>query len=36
MITTHPARESSVQKSLELAAELEVVQEISSLLRIED
>ena len=36
VITTHPARESSVQKSLELAAKLEVVQEISSLLRIEE
>ena len=36
VITTHPARESSVQRSLKLAANLEVVQEISSLLRIED
>jgi homoserine dehydrogenase len=36
VITTHPARESSVQKSLELASKLEVVQEISSLLRIEE
>ena len=36
VITTHPARESSVQKSLKLAADLEVVQEINSLLRIED
>ncbi len=36
VITTHPARESAVQKSLELAANLEVVQEISSLLRIEE
>ena len=36
VITTHPARESSVQKSLELAANLEVVQEINSLLRIEE
>ena len=36
VITTHPARESSVQKSLELAENLEVVQEINSLLRIED
>ncbi len=36
VITTHPARESSVQKSLELVANLEVVQEISSLLRIEE
>ena len=36
VITTHPARESWVQKALGLAAELEVVQEISSLLRIED
>ncbi len=36
VITTHPARESSVQKALKLAANLEVVQEISSLLRIED
>lgn len=36
VITTHPARESSVQKSLELVANLEVVQEISNLLRIEE
>ncbi len=36
VITTHPARELWVQKALELAAELEVVQEINSLLRIED
>ena len=36
VITTHPARESSVQKSLQLAANLEVVQEINSLLRIEE
>ena len=36
VITTHPARELSVQKALELAANLEVVQEINSLLRIED
>ena len=36
VITTHPARESSVQKSLELAENLEVVQEINSLLRIEE
>lgn len=36
VITTHPARELWVQKALELAANLEVVQEINSLLRIED
>ena len=36
VITTHPARELWVQRALELAANLEVVQEISSLLRIED
>ena len=36
VITTHPSRESSVQKSLELLANLEVVREISGLLRIEE
>ena len=36
VITTHPARESSVQQSLQLLAGLEVVREISNLLRIED
>ncbi len=36
VITTHPARESSVQKSLALVANLEVVPEISNLLRIEE
>ena len=36
VITTHPARELWVQKALELAENLEVVQEINSLLRIED
>lgn len=36
VITTHPARELWVQRALELAANLEVVQEINSLLRIED
>ena len=36
VITTHPARELWVQKALQLAANLEVVQEINSLLRIED
>ena len=36
VITTHPALESAVQQSLKLASDLEVVQEISSLLRIEE
>ena len=36
VITTHPARELWIQEALQLAANLEVVQEISSLLRIED
>ena len=36
VITTHPSKESSVQQSLKLLADLQVVQEISSLLRIED
>ncbi len=36
VITTHPARELWVQKALKLAEDLEVVQEINSLLRIED
>ena len=36
VITTHPSRESSVQQSLQLLAGLEVVREISNLLRIED
>ena len=36
VITTHPARECWVQEALELASNLEVVQEINSLLRIED
>ena len=36
VITTHPARESSVQQSLQLLAGLAVVREISNLLRIED
>ena len=36
VITTHPARESSVQQSLQLLADLAVVQEISNLLRIEE
>ncbi|MFQ6028650.1 MAG: homoserine dehydrogenase [Dehalococcoidia bacterium] len=36
VITTHPAREASVQKALELVSNLEVVQEVSNLLRIEE
>ena len=36
VITTHPARESSVQQSLQRLAGLAVVREISNLLRIED
>ena len=36
VITTHPARELWVQEALALAENLEVVQEINSLLRIED
>ena len=36
VITTHPARESSVQQSLQLLADLAVVQQISNLLRIEE
>ena len=36
VITTHPSKESSVQKSLTLLEGLAVVQEISNLLRIED
>ncbi len=36
VITTHPARERWVQEALELAANLEVVREINSLLRIEE
>lgn len=36
VITTHPAREASVQRSLQRVAELSVVGEVSSLLRIEE
>ena len=36
VITTHPARELWVQRALQQAEGLEVVQEINSLLRIED
>ncbi len=36
VITTHPAREASVQRSLQRVSELSVVGEISSLLRIEE
>ena len=36
VITTHPSKESSVQKSLNLLEGLAVVREISNLLRIED
>ena len=36
VITTHPAREASVQRSLQRVSELSVVGEVSSLLRIEE
>ena len=36
VITTHPAREASVQESLRLMAGLEVVREVKNLLRIEE
>jgi len=36
VITTHPAREASVQQSLRLVAGLEVVREVNNLLRIEE
>jgi len=36
VITTHPAREASLQRSLQRVAELTVVGEVSSLLRIEE
>ena len=36
VITTHPAREASVQESLRLVAGLEVVREVNNLLRIEE
>ena len=36
VITTHPSREASVQQSLRRVSELEVVREVSSLLRIEE
>ena len=36
VITTHPAREASVQKSLRTMADLDVVREVNNLLRIEE
>ena len=36
VITTHPAREASVQESLRLVSDLEVVREVNNLLRIEE
>ena len=36
VITTHPAREASVQESLRLVGGLEVVREVNNLLRIEE
>ena len=36
VITTHPAREASLQRSLQRVSELSVVGEVSSLLRIEE
>ena len=36
VITTHPAREASVQESLRLVSNLEVVREVNNLLRIEE
>ena len=36
VITTHPAREASVQKSLRAMADLTVVRKVNNLLRIED
>ena len=36
VITTHPAREASVQESLRLMAGLDVVREVKNLLRIEE
>jgi len=36
VITTHPARESSLQKSLELLGGLEVVRGVRNLVRIEE
>ena len=36
VITTHPAREASVQEALKLVADLQVVNRVSNLLRIED
>ena len=36
VITTHPAREGSVQKSLRMVCELKVVREVNNLLRIEE
>ena len=36
VITTHPAREAAVQESLALLGRLEVVKEVSSLIRVEE
>ena len=36
VITTHPAREASVQQALQAVSDLEVVREISNVLRIEE
>jgi homoserine dehydrogenase len=36
VITTHPSREASVQESLNEVANLEVVSEISNVIRIEE
>ena len=36
VITTHPAREASVQRSLRVMADLDVVREVNSLLRIDE
>jgi homoserine dehydrogenase len=36
VITTHPAREASVQQALRLVEGLEVVRQVSNLLRIEE
>jgi homoserine dehydrogenase len=35
VITTHPAREASVQEALKLVGDLKVVQKVSNVLRIE-
>ena len=36
VITTHPAREASVQESLRLVSDLEVIREVNNLLRVEE